>query len=181
MLMMPMEFIRIVLYHAKVMYNPFHMNPTKGELAPDFDLPDQNAKRHKLADYRGTWLLLYFYPKDDTPGCTKEACNIRDAWVDYKKAGLEVLGVSTDSVASHKKFEEKFTLPFPLLADVAKKLVNAYGVWGEKEHMGRAYMGTRRTSFLINPEGRIVQMYENPKPSEHALEVLKDLRRFKRR
>ena len=142
--------------------------------APGFSLPDQEGNMHALADYAGKWVLLYFYPKDDTPGCTVEACTIRDNWGEFKKGGIVVLGVSTDSVKSHKKFAEKYELPFPLLADENKELVNAYGVWGKKKFMGREFMGTKRWSFLINPQGVIANIYEDVKPSEHAQQVLAD-------
>ena len=123
--------------------------------------------------------MLYFYPKDDTPGCTKEACTIRDAWAKFKKAKLEVLGISVDSVKSHDKFVKKYDLPFTLLADEDKKTVNAYGLWGPKTFLGRLYQGTSRNSFLIDPKGRIAKVYEKVKPDEHAEEVLKDLEELK--
>lgn len=150
--------------------------PATGSAAPDFTLPDQDGKEHALREYRGKWVLLYFYPKDDTPGCTIEACTIRDQFKDFKKIGAEVLGVSTDSVASHKKFADKFELPFTLLADVHKEVVGAYGVFGEKKMMGRTYMGVKRTSFLIDPHGKIAKIYEKVKPESHAAEVIADLK-----
>lgn len=148
----------------------------KGMKAPVFSLPDQKGTIHKLADYKGQWVLLYFYPKDDTPGCTKEACMIRDSWPKFKKLGIQVFGVSVDSVKSHGKFVKKYDLPFTLLADEDKALVKKYGVWGKKKFMGREYMGTNRTSFLIDPAGKIVKVYENVKPDGHAEEVLSDLK-----
>jgi peroxiredoxin Q/BCP len=147
-----------------------------GSMAKDFTLADQNGKKHKLLDYRGKWVLLYFYPKDDTPGCTKQACAIRDALPDFKKLKITVFGISTDTIASHKKFAEKYNLPFTLLADPEKKVVKLYGVWGKKKFMGRVYDGTMRTSFLIEPKGTIAKVYENVKPETHAEEVLKDLK-----
>jgi thioredoxin-dependent peroxiredoxin len=117
--------------------------------ALDFSLFDQDGKERKLSDYKGEWILLYFYPNDDTPGCTKEACAIRDSFPDFKKLKITVLGVSANSVKSHKKFEKKYKLPFTLLADESKSVLNKYGVWGKKNFMGREYMGTFRTSFLI--------------------------------
>lgn len=147
--------------------------------APDFSLFDEEGKEHSLSDYLGKWVLLYFYPKDDTPGCTKEACAIRDNFPDFKKLKITVLGVSTDTVKSHRKFADKYKLPFTLLADDSKKLVNKYGVWGKKKFMGREYMGTLRTSFLINPFGKIAKIYESVKPEIHAEEVLKDVEVFK--
>lgn len=140
--------------------------------APEFELPDQDGKMHKLSDYRGQWALLYFYPKDDTPGCTKEACMIRDNFPDFKKLKIQVFGISTDSVKSHKKFADKYELPLTLLADEKREAVEKYGVWGKKKFMGREYMGTFRTSFLIDPHGTIARIYENVKPDLHAEEVL---------
>ncbi|HZZ99151.1 MAG TPA: thioredoxin-dependent thiol peroxidase [Candidatus Paceibacterota bacterium] len=146
------------------------------EAAPDFTLPDQDGKEHSLSDYMGKWVLVYFYPKDDTPGCTKEACTIRDNFPDFKKSKLTVLGISVDSVKSHKKFADKYDLPFTLLADEDKKVVEEYGVWGKKKFMGREYMGTLRTSFLIDPMGVITKIYENVKPDIHAEQVLTDFK-----
>lgn len=144
--------------------------------APSFTLPDQDGKEHRLADYEGQWILLYFYPKDDTPGCTKEACMIRDAWSKFKKLGIKVFGVSTDSTKSHAKFVDKYDLPFTLLSDEDKSLVKTYGVWGEKKFMGRTFMGIKRMSFLIDPKGKIAKIYPDVKPEEHATEVLQDLK-----
>lgn len=152
--------------------------PTIGTLAPDFTLTDQNGTEHTLSSYRGSWVLVYFYPKDDTPGCTKQACAIRDAWAEFEKLNCVVLGISIDGEKSHKKFEEKYTLPFTLLADIEKTVVNAYGVWAPKKFMGREFLGTLRTSFLINPEGTIVQIYEKVNTETHALMVLTDLEKL---
>lgn len=146
-----------------------------GARAPDFTLHDQSGAAHTLSDARGSWVLLYFYPKDDTPGCTVEACTIRDQFPKFKKLGITVFGVSVDSEKSHAKFVTKYELPFTLLADVDKKVVRAYGVWGKKKFMGREYLGTMRTSFLIDPDGRIAKIYENVKPEKHADEVLLDV------
>ncbi len=148
-------------------------------LAPDFELPDQNGKKHKLSDYRGSWVLLYFYPKDNTSGCIKEACSIRDFFPDFRKLKIEVMGISVDSVLSHRKFAKKYDLPFTLLADIDKKIVDLYGVWAKKKFMGREYSGTLRTSFLIDPKGKIAKIYEKVKPEVHAQEVLHDLRNLK--
>ncbi len=154
------------------------MIPNAGTVAPDFTLSDQNGTDHTLSAYHGKWVLLYFYPKDDTPGCTREACAIRDADPDLSSYDAVVLGVSADSVSSHKKFAEKYQLTFPLLADENKQVVKIYGVWGMKKFMGREYEGIMRTSFLINPEGIIAKVYESVKPEAHAAEVLADLKVF---
>ncbi len=143
--------------------------------APDFELIDQDGKAHKLSNYKGKWVLLYFYPKDDTPGCTKEACAIRDSWAEFKKKNAVVLGVSVDSVKSHDKFHKKYKLPFTILADEEKKVVNQYGVWGEKKFMGKAYQGTNRVSYLINPDQKIIKIYTKVRPEIHAEEVLSDI------
>lgn len=151
------------------------MGQMEASQAPDFALKDQSGKEHRLSDYQGKWVLVYFYPRDDTPGCTTEACGIRDQWAQFGKLKAQVFGVSADSVASHQKFAQKFKLPFPLLADEEKKMVKAYGVWGQKQFMGKSYLGIHRTSFLIDPKGRIAKVYEKVKPDLHADEVLKDL------
>ncbi|MBI3159973.1 MAG: thioredoxin-dependent thiol peroxidase [Chloroflexi bacterium] len=143
-----------------------------GQPAPDFALPDENNNVHRLADYRGRPLLLYFYPEDDTPGCTKEACNFRDDYSAYQEAGVAILGVSPDNPKSHAKFKKKYDLPFSLLADENKELAEALGVWGEKTFMGKHYLGILRTTFLIDGEGRIARVFENVRPAEHSQEVL---------
>ncbi|HBB38519.1 MAG: Antioxidant, AhpC/TSA family [Candidatus Magasanikbacteria bacterium GW2011_GWD2_43_18] len=143
--------------------------------APPFSLPDQNGKMQSLTDYSGKKVLLYFYPKDDTPGCTTEACNFRDRLNELKDHGVQVLGVSKDTIASHKKFSEKFDLNFPLLSDENGTLVKAYGVWKEKSMYGKTYMGISRESFLIDEEGNLVKHYEKVKPEEHVEEVLRDV------
>lgn len=148
------------------------MKPHVGQVAPEFELPDQDGKIHRLREYRGEHVLLYFYPKDDTAGCTKEACAIRDDFPNFKKLHAVVFGISADSVASHKKFEKKYKLPFPLLSDEQKEVINLYGVWGKKKFMGREYEGIMRTSFLVDPHGTIAAVFENVKPAEHAQEVL---------
>ena len=146
-----------------------------GKKAPDFSLQDQTGKTQKLSDHRGKWVLLYFYPKDDTPGCTVEACSLRDNLPKFKTKKLVVLGVSKDTVESHKKFAAKYKLPFTLLADPEKKVLDAYGAWGKKKFMGREYMGTLRMSFLIDPQGVVKKIYPKVKPPQHAEEVLADL------
>ena len=145
------------------------------EKAPSFKLKDQNGDVHQLSDYLGKYVLLYFYPKDNTPGCTTEACTIRDAWSDFTKHNAVVLGVSPDSVESHKKFESKFSLPFTLLADPDKKLLKTYGVWVEKNMFGNKYMSVKRSSVLIGPDGKIVKIYKTVSPKKHASQVLDDL------
>jgi thioredoxin-dependent peroxiredoxin len=149
-----------------------------GTKAPTFKAPDQDGVVRSLKDYAGKWVILYFYPKDDTPGCTKEACSFRDGFAKFKRAGIEVIGVSVDSVKKHAKFVEKYSLPFTLLSDEDKKIVEAYGVWGEKKFMGRKYMGTNRVSYLIDGEGKIAKVYESVKPDEHADEVLADVKQL---
>ena len=146
-----------------------------GDSAPDFTLPDQDGKEHSLSKYRGRYVLLYFYPKDNTAGCTKEACMIRDAFPRFEGLHAYVFGISTDSVESHKKFADEYQLPFSLLADTDKRVVQKYGVWGEKQMMGRKYMGIKRTSFLVAPDGTVQKIYEKVKPEVHAEEVLADL------
>jgi len=144
----------------------------EGDVAPDFSVATSGGGKVSLADFKGKPVILYFYPKDDTPGCTKEACAFRDGFAEFKKRGAVVLGVSTDPVKSHYKFVEKFKLPFTLLADVDKRIVTAYGVWGEKSFLGRKYLGTHRVTFLIGSDGRIIKIWPQVKPDEHAAEVL---------
>ncbi len=144
----------------------------EGSKAPDFTATNQNGQKVKLSDLKGKRVVLYFYPKDDTPGCTKEACSFRDADDEYTKKGIKVLGVSTDSESSHQKFISKFSLPFDLLADTDKNIVEKYGVWGEKSMYGRKYMGTLRKTFLIDENGKIVKIFDKVKVDEHADEVL---------
>jgi peroxiredoxin Q/BCP len=140
--------------------------------APDFELLDDQNQTRRLADFRGQRVVLYFYPKDDTPGCTKEACNFRDDYSAYEQAGITILGISPDSVESHQKFKAKFQLPFALLADEGHKVCDAYETWGPKKFMGKAYEGVLRTTFLIGPDGMIVRVFENVRPAEHSAEVL---------
>ena len=143
-----------------------------GDKAPSFTAATSGGGKISLADYLGQNVVLYFYPRDDTPGCTKEACAFRDQFADFKKKGAVVLGVSTDPVKSHDKFVAKFSLPFTLLADEDKQIVEAYGVWGEKSFMGRKYTGTNRVTFLIGPDGNIKKIWPQVKPEEHVAEVL---------
>jgi len=146
------------------------------ELAPDFELSDAKGTTHKLSDYRGKNVVLYFYPKDDTPGCTQEACNFRDDYSFYVKAGVVILGVSPDNVKSHQNFSAKYGLSFPLLADEGHMVCEQYGVWGRKKMMGREYDGVFRTTFLIGPDGLIKKIYENVKPADHSQEILAELK-----
>ena len=143
-----------------------------GDIAPPFTVATSGGGKISLSDYLGRNVILYFYPKDDTPGCTKEACAFRDHFAEFKKKGAVVFGVSPDPVKSHDKFVEKFKLPFTLLADEDKKIVEAYGVWGEKSFMGRKYLGVYRVTFLIGPDGKIKKIWPAVKPEEHAEEVL---------
>ena len=146
-----------------------------GDTAPDFTLLDQQGAKHTLSDYRGKWIVLYFYPNDDTPGCTKEACAFRDTFPEFEKLDMPIFGVSTDSVKSHEKFVAKYTLPFTLLADEDKQVVQLYGVWGKKKFRGREYDGVLRTTFLIDEQGQIMKVFEKVKPAEHSKEVLEAL------
>ncbi|WP_105318250.1 thioredoxin-dependent thiol peroxidase [Thermus tenuipuniceus] len=147
-----------------------------GTAAPDFALPDQEGRIHRLSDYRGKWVVLYFYPKDDTPGCTKEACGFRDRMGDLQELGAVVLGVSADDVQSHKRFAEKYALNFPLLADPERGVILAYGAWGKKNLYGKEYEGVLRQTFLIDPEGRIAKVWRKVSPEDHAEEVAEALR-----
>jgi peroxiredoxin Q/BCP len=154
------------------MGNPIELKLKEGDPAPAFSAATNDGVRIALSDFQGKNVILYFYPKDDTPGCTKEACGFRDDFAAFKKKGAVILGVSTDPVKSHAKFVEKYKLPFTLVADEDKKIVEAYGVWGEKSFMGRKYMGTHRVTFLIGPDGRIKKIWPAVKPEEHPAEVL---------
>ena len=144
----------------------------EGSKAPIFKAVDQDGKPISLADYKGKKVILYFYPKDDTPTCTDQACNLRDNYSLLLKKGYQVIGVSTDSVKSHKKFEQKNKLPFPLVSDEDKKIVDKYNLWGEKKIMGHTYMGTTRTTFLIDETGKIVKIIEKPQSKNHTEEIL---------
>lgn len=146
-----------------------------GAPAPELNIPDQTGTERTLAEYRGRWVLLYFYPKDDTPGCTTEACTLRDNLPKLQGLNAVVLGVSKDTVKSHARFAEKYGLPFILLADEELNVIKSYDVWQQKKFMGREYMGVARSSFLIDPEGKIAKIYFNVKPAEHATQVMQDL------
>src|SRR5579871_987612 len=146
-----------------------------GQKAPDFTAMNDKGEKVKLSDFKGKKVVLYFYPKDDTPGCTKEACNFRDGFAEIKSRGAVVLGVSADSVDSHKKFKNKFELNFPLLSDPDKKMIESYGVWQEKSMYGKKYMGVERTTFIIDSQGKISHIFPKVKVAEHYDEVLEAL------
>ena len=143
-----------------------------GEPAPTFTLLDENEAERSLSDYRGKPVVLYFYPKDDTPGCTKEACGFREDYSAYENAGVEILGVSPDSPKSHARFKAKYDLPFHLLADTEKEVLKAYNAWGLKKSYGREYEGVLRTTFLIDSDGNIAKVFKNVKPAGHSEEIL---------
>jgi peroxiredoxin Q/BCP len=146
-----------------------------GDPAPSFVLPDADGNRVKLEDLKGKWVVLYFYPRDNTPGCTKEACGFRDAYADYQTSDVVVLGVSTDDAKSHVKFATKHDLPFPLLVDDGGNVAAEYGSYGLKKFMGKEYMGITRSTFLIDPAGQLAKIYRKVKPEPHAQEVLRDI------
>lgn len=143
-----------------------------GVQAPDFSLPDDEGRKHSLSDYRGKPVVLYFYPKDNTSGCTKEACGFRDDYSAYQDTGVTILGVSPDSSKSHANFKSKYELPFTLLADTDREVIKAYGVWGLKKLYGREYEGVLRTTFLIGKDGKIAKVFEKVKPASHSAEIL---------
>ena len=147
----------------------------ENDKAPQFNVPDQNSNNVSLNDYKGKWIILYFYPKDMTPGCTTEACNFRDEYSVFQQKGIVILGVSKDSVSKHKKFEGKYDLPFPLLSDENSTICEDYGVWQEKSMYGKKFMGITRATFIINPDGLIAKVYPKVKVKEHVAEILADL------
>lgn len=149
--------------------------PEVGDSAPAISLPDATGTVHTLTEFRGSWVVLYFYPKDDTPGCTKEACGFRDTFADLQKIGATVIGISCDETESHEKFTTKYNLPFTLLSDTEKKAVHDYGVWKEKKNYGKTYFGIARTTFVITPEGTIAKVYKTVKTDSHHEQVLKYL------
>ncbi|MBF1271897.1 thioredoxin-dependent thiol peroxidase [Oribacterium sinus] len=146
-----------------------------GTKAPDFTLPDQNGNMHSLSEYRGKKVILYFYPKDNTPGCTKQACGFAERYPQFTEKGAVVLGISKDSVASHKKFEEKYGLPFTLLADPELAAIQAYDVWQEKKNYGKTYMGVVRTTYLIDEKGKIVKAFDKVKAADNPEQMLGEL------
>ena len=145
---------------------------SKGDKAPEFSVKDQNGEEVQLNDFKGKKLVIYFYPKDMTPGCTNQACNIRDNYDQLKKEGIEILGVSADDEKRHQKFIDKHELPFTLLADTDKKMINDFGIWGEKKFMGKVYDGIHRTTFLVNEDGTIHDIIKKPKTKAHSEEIL---------
>jgi len=149
---------------------------SEGDAAPAFELESDDGTTIRLSDLRGKQVVLYFYPKDDTPGCTTQACGIRDAWGEFERAGAVVLGISPDSVESHVKFKERYGLPFPLLADTDHAVADEYGVWGEKKFMGRTYLGVSRSTFVIAEDGTLKRVLPDVKPDTHADQVLEILR-----
>lgn len=146
-----------------------------GDTAPAFILPDQTGKSRSLSEWRGQWVLLYFYPRDNTPGCTIEACAFRDAYPQYERAGVVVVGMSGDTTKSHEKFADKHELPFPIVSDEDRSVMKEYGAIGKKSMMGRTFIGIKRISYLINPKGKIAKVYDTVKPALHADEVLRDI------
>ena len=154
------------------------MNDLLDKKAPEFSAPNQDNTPESLGIYKGSWVVLYFYPKDNTPGCTTEADMFKEEHKEFTRLGAVVLGVSSDTVESHKAFKTKRSLPFSLVSDTDKAIARMYGVWGEKEFLGKRYEGVLRTTFLISPEGVVAKVYDHVKPKEHAKEVLRDLERY---
>jgi peroxiredoxin Q/BCP len=150
--------------------------PSAGQSAPDFELKDDRDETVRLSGFRGKPIVLYFYPEDDTPGCTTEACEIRDDYAEYRKAGVQILGISPDSPHSHTRFKQKYHLPFPLLADEGHRVADLYGTWGIKKNFGREYEGVRRTTFLIGADGKILRVFEKVHAKGHSREILDALR-----
>lgn len=144
----------------------------EGEKAPQFEGKDQNGNTIRLSDFKGKKLVLYFYPKDDTPGCTKEACNLRDNYQALKDQGIEIIGVSADTESKHQKFIDKYDLPFPLIADTEKEIIQAFGVWGEKKFMGKTYDGIHRITFAIDENGNVIKRFDKVKTADHAAQIL---------
>ena len=169
-------FAVLVLFALALRSAPVYASPAVGEAAPSFELLDQNGKQQRLQDYRGQWVVLYFYPKDDTPGCTTEACQFRDDYYQIKALDAVVMGVSLDDVASHKEFSDKYHLPFPLLSDSEKTLAEAYGVL---TGFGPLKFASRQ-SFIINPQGRIAKHYSRVRPKRHAGEIIQDLQNLRK-
>lgn len=152
---------------------------TQGSLAPDFRLTDQHGNTVQLSDFRGRWVVLYFYPKDMTPGCTQEACSFRDLYADFEQEGIVVLGISTDDVQSHRHFADRYELPFPLLADTEHSVSEAYGAWRKKQMYGKVFWGVDRITYLIRPDGTVHHVFTKVKPASHGDEVLSAIRQAK--
>ena len=152
----------------------------EGRKAPNFSLLDQNEEKHTLKQYAGEWVLIYFYPKDDTPGCTKEACTIAEVYKDFSRLKVSVLGVSKDTSRSHLKFAEKYNLPFTLLSDPEMQMIEKYGALKEKKMFGKAVRGTHRISYLVDPAGKIAKVYPSVDPATHAAELLTDIKALKK-
>jgi thioredoxin-dependent peroxiredoxin len=168
-----MEIVRITaFFHSNDRIQNKVAKLKEGDKAPDFTVHDGEGQTVRLKDLRGKKIVLYFYPKDDTPGCTKEACSFRDSFAKFKKRGIEVLGVSLDGEVKHKKFAQKYDLPFRLLADTDRAISEGFGTYGEKKFMGRTYMGINRMTFLIDEKGKIKKIFSKVKPEDHAAEVL---------
>ena len=151
------------------------MSLTVGQKAPDISLADQGGKIHNLKNYQGKWVVVYFYPKDDTIGCTKEACNFRDNYKTLQQKNIVVLGISKDSMESHQTFAKKYQLPFPLLSDPEKITIEEYQAWGAKKFLGKSFEGIKRKSVLINPQGLITKIYQNVRPIKHAEKIINDV------
>ncbi len=147
--------------------------------ATNFALLDQDGHKHSLTDYKGKWVVLYFYPKDNTPGCTKEACSFRDSFHALQNMDVQILGVSKDPITSHKKFAEKYELNFPILSDEEKTVIKKYNAWGIKKFMGKEFEGTLRKTYLIDPKGEVAKIYENVNPLTHASEIIEDIKSLK--
>jgi thioredoxin-dependent peroxiredoxin len=149
----------------------------EGDSAPAFSLPDQSAKTHHLSDYKGKWIVLYFYPKDMTPGCTTEACHFRDDYTIFSGMDVVILGISKDSIQQHQKFTTKYELPFALLSDENDRVAEAYGVWQKKSMYGKTYMGIKRMTFLIDPRQKIARIYDTVDVDHHSREIIEDLKK----
>jgi len=156
-----------------------HMRLEVGETAPAFELPDQNGKTHMLSDYRGKWVVLYFYPKDMTPGCTIEACNFRDSFSAFSDLDVIILGVSKDSIVTHAEFSKMYELPFPILSDLNSTVCEEYGVWQERSTNGKKFMGINRATFIIDPKGKIAKIYDKVDVKEHSQELLDEIRNMR--
>ncbi len=148
---------------------------TEGIPAPDFSLPDQNGVIHRLSQYKGSWVVIYFYPKDDTPGCTKEACGFRDSYDQFQDKNIIILGISKDTVSSHDRFVRKYSLPFPILSDPDAIGIGLYGAWGKKKFMGREFEGVLRNTVLIRPDGTVGKIFRSVTPATHAQEILQEM------